>query len=91
MRIHKIEPGQVYRSIGRKKVIRVKVTKVDSHTPGLYGSDKVTIGTITEQGRVIRERHISFSQLHYSSKTNTGQSRRNGYVLENQEITGKKG
>lgn len=82
MRIHKIEPGQTYRSIGRKKVVRVKVTKVGSRTPGLYGSDKVTIGTITPDGRIIRERHIAFSQLHYSSMTRDGNTRRNGYVLE---------
>lgn len=82
MRIHKIEPGQTYRSIGRKKVTRIKVTKVGSGTPGLYGDDKVTIGTLTEQGRVIRERRISFSQLHYSSMTRDGNTRRNGYVLE---------
>lgn len=82
MRIHKIEPGQTYRGVGKKSNVRIKVMATYSEFPGLYGDDQVVIATLTKRGRAARKRMISFSQLHYSSLNREGITRKDGYVLE---------
>lgn len=83
MRIHRIEPGQIYRGIGKLSHVRVKVfATYGDGIPGLTGSDWVCIATLTKEGRAVRKRDIKFSQLHYSKFTWNGRIRRSGYVLE---------
>lgn len=82
MRIHKIEPGQVYRGVGKKSNVRIKVMATYNEFPGLYGDDQVSVATLTKSGRAVRKRMILFSQLHYSHFTREGNTRRIGYVLE---------
>ena len=82
MRIHKIEPGQTYRGVGKKSNVRIKVMATYNEFPGLYGDDQKKEKNITKSGRAVRKRMILFSQLHYSHFTREGNARRIGYVLE---------
>lgn len=50
-------------------------------TPGTYGFGKVMIATVTEGGRLLRDRRISIKALHDSRTTQDGQTRKTGYYL----------
>lgn len=83
-----ISPGQVYRACApvrsepRDRYIRIMITHYPILTVGLYGHGKVQIGTLTDDGRVIRTRAINMSELHDTRFTLAGDERRTGYYLE---------
>lgn len=81
---HRIEPGQIYRSLGdpSDKPRRIKVVGDPTTTGARYGYGKVEIVTLTADGRGIRRRTIETSQLHAGPIGRTGKPLRTGYVLE---------
>lgn len=53
--------------------------------PASYGGyGTVGVGTLTDTGRVIRQRRIQANQFHDSAVTATGEPRKRGYILEEQ-------
>lgn len=74
-----IQLGQVYESVAGDR--QIKVVRVHSTTPGVWGFGKVYVVTLTPDGREIRRRPLEASQLHASRLTAKGEPRRNGYVL----------
>lgn len=76
-----IRPGQVYETCqpvyghaDGDEYVRIKVMQAPV---GL----KVTVATLTTEGRLIRWRSINTSQLHESGTTKAGAPRRTGYRL----------
>lgn len=77
---HRIEIGQEYAICAAwPDDFRIRILGVPVR--GAYGGDKARIATITEDGRLIRERRVSVRQLHVEAATGRGQRRRTGYVL----------
>ncbi|MFJ4624265.1 hypothetical protein [Streptomyces sp. NPDC088812] len=83
---HRIEPGQIYRSLGDPypytEPRRIKVVGDPITTWGRYGYGKVDVVTLTTDGREIRRRAIETSQLHAGPIGHHGRPLRTGYVLE---------
>lgn len=86
-----IRPGQIYEScqpvrsesVDRPGVrhVRLKVLGEPGRMHGLWGYGKVTVVTLTEDGREVRRRSLEASQLHASGTTKDGAPRRTGYRL----------
>lgn len=89
---HKIEKGQVYEPVrcprcggqaacpdhGAPPPIQVTGQRIPSLNG--RGAGKVEIGTLTDEGRVIRKRLVNASDLH-DGTTADGKPRRTGYRL----------
>ena len=70
---HRIEPGQEYTACDPRDHIRIRI--LAKPVPGAFGEGKVRVGTVTEDGRVLRPRYIAVRQLHDNPQ------RRTGYLL----------
>lgn len=85
-----ITPGQVYESCqprdGRHRT-RIRVVGQPQTIPGVWGFGKVTVETVTANGRGIRYRAIDITQLHASGTTRNGTPRRTGYRLVHLDLT----
>lgn len=80
----KIEPGQVFFECGLRDE-RPRRVKVKAVFP--YGSDWVPAGmafiaSLMDDGREMRLRAIKLNNLHTNPRTQYGQPRRRGYLLE---------
>lgn len=80
-----VEPGQVYVECGLRDNRSPRRVKVKAVFP--YGSDWVPAGmafiaSLLDNGREMRLRAISLGKLHRDPRTQYGQPRRQGYLLE---------
>ena len=71
---HRIEPGQEYISClcdpSDDHAYRIRV--LAKPVSGVFGEGKVRVGTVTEDGRVLRLRYIAVRQLHDNPARRTG-------------------
>lgn len=80
-----VEPGQVYVECGLRDSRSPRRVKVKAVFP--YGSDWVPAGmafiaSLFDDGREMRLRAIKLGKLHRDPRTQYGQPRRQGYLLE---------
>lgn len=90
-----VQKGQEYLScqptyvplVGSPQCTRIRVVGDPVTMTGVYGSGKVRVVTVTDGGRLLRERWVSLSQLHETRLTRGGH-RKTGYFLTNRkEVT----
>lgn len=68
--------------VGPPQRTRIRVLEDPVIIPGLGGFGKVMVATVAENGRLLRTRRISVTQLHETRLTRNGY-RKTGYFLAN--------
>jgi hypothetical protein len=71
---HQIQPGQEYESCDPRDYIRIRVLSTS-------GFGRITIATLTADGRELRQRLVNARQFHAEGTNRNGEQRRTGYRL----------